>query len=745
MKPADVNIVYNNTSSLTGAGQTVAVYGVATPTTADLTGYLSAVNSTQTLSNYTVVSVDGGSNSTDQTNGYHEAAGDTENVLGLAPGAKVRLYAVANALYTSSLGDVLAQVINDQKTDKTITVLTISMDGVEGEQWNQAVITPFSQQFAQLAAAGVTVCVASGDGGSNPNPQAGSGNYYLATAPLAVMYPASDPNVTGVGGTVLDFNNTTTVAPITWTWNEVTTAPSGGGISGIFDRPSWQTGPGVPAGTKRCVPDVSIAYSAYYIFENGAYNSFGGTSASAPAFAAYVALFNQARASAGKAPLGLLGPSIYPYLGTAAFNDITQSDPEAIANGGTPGNGAYLPGPGYDLCSGVGSPNFNNLLTVLTGGTLPTSPPPTVNITQAANQTVANGSVAITLISQETNASYVQWYLNGVAIPNAGNTTLVVDPTAATEGHYTVTATNMSGTASADAGSIVVTTDAWIVNLSARVYAETGANLLIAGFVTTGPDNKALLIRGDGPALKGFGITDALMDPKLTLDNNLGNTLATTTTWSTTLDPVFTQVGAFTLTPGSGDTALLESLPASAYTALVVSQTTNNGVALAEIYDADSLAPTDRLVNISARAFVGTGGNILIGGFVIGGNTPQTVVIRGDGPALAEFGLTGALSNTTLTLSNSTGAIVTNTGWGNPQVLTSLGVQLTFSNPYVLQTVVIQPLTAALSAKVGAFALAEGSNDSAFVATLPPGAYTVQLAGTNGSTGIALVEIYELR
>ena len=83
--------------------------------------------------------------------------------------------------------------------------------------------------------------------------------------------------------------------------------------------------------------------------------------------------------------------------------------------------------------------------------------------------------------------------------------------------------------------------------------------------------------------------------------------------------------------------------------------------------------------------------------------------------------------------------------WGNPQVLTSLGVQLTFSNPYVLQTVVIQPLTAALSAKVGAFALAEGSNDSAFVATLPPGAYTVQLAGTNGSTGIALVEIYELR
>jgi hypothetical protein len=166
----------------------------------------------------------------------------------------------------------------------------------------------------------------------------------------------------------------------------------------------------------------------------------------------------------------------------------------------------------------------------------------------------------------------------------------------------------------------------------------------------------------------------------------------------------------------------------------VTSQTSNSGVALAEVYDADSGAPTNRLVNLSARAFVGSGANVLIGGFFITGTTPQTVIIRGDGPALAGFGLAGALQAATITLSNGSGTVATDTGWRNaPTAGSAAG------------GIVIQPLTAALSAKVGAFALAAGSGDSAIVVTLPPGAYTAQVAGMNGSTGVALVEIYELR
>jgi hypothetical protein len=300
-----------------------------------------------------------------------------------------------------------------------------------------------------------------------------------------------------------------------------------------------------------------------------------------------------------------------------------------------------------------------------------------------------------------------------------------------------VVVTNSEGSASASAGTLSVSTDAWIVNLSARVYAETGANLLIAGFVTTGPDTKSLLIRGDGPALKGFGISNALTDPKLTLFTAAGATVASTTSWSTSLDATFAQVGAFSLTPGSGDTALLENVAAGGYTAQVVSQTTNNGVALAEIYDADALAPKDRLINISARAWVGTGGNLLIGGFVIGGHTPQTVLIRGSGPALNGFGLTGTLPNPVLGLYDSKSVLMaSNTGWSNtPVVSATEGIS---ANQ-------VQAATAALSSKVGAFGLTAGSADSAMVVTLPPGAYTAQVSDANGLTGIALVEIYELR
>ena len=348
-----------------------------------------------------------------------------------------------------------------------------------------------------------------------------------------------------------------------------------------------------------------------------------------------------------------------------------------------------------------------------------------------------NGSAAIILTASATGSptSY-QWYLNGIAIAGATGAEEVVYPTAANEGAYTVTVTNSLGSASATAGALSVTTDAWLVNLSARAYAETGTNLLIAGFVTTGTSNKSLLIRGDGRPLAGYGITDYLPDPQLTLFDSAGIALVSTDSWATSLDSVFTQVGAFGLTTGSHDTALLESLPPAAYTAQVVSETTNDGVALAEIYDADSGAPTNRLINISARAFVGTGENILIGGFVISGSSPQTVIIRGDGPALTAFDVPGALANPALTLFNSSGSVIaSNTGWGNALVNGSAATT----------GIKVQPLTAALSAKVGAFALTNGSNDSALIATLPPGVYTAQIAGANNTTGVALVELYELR
>ena len=179
--------------------------------------------------------------------------------------------------------------------------------------------------------------------------------------------------------------------------------------------------------------------------------------------------------------------------------------------------------------------------------------------------------------------------------------------------------------------------------------------------------------------------------------------------------------------PGS---ALLETLPGGPYTAQIAGASGDTGVALAEIYDATAAGAytpaSPRLTNISARVQVGTGANILIAGFVIGGTTSKTVLIRGSGPALAAFGLSGVLPDPQLQLYQSNGdgtstLLESDTGWsGNAQI-------------------------AAAAASVGAFSWgASDTPDSAILVTLPPGAYTAQISGSSGDAGIALVEIYDV-
>ena len=171
------------------------------------------------------------------------------------------------------------------------------------------------------------------------------------------------------------------------------------------------------------------------------------------------------------------------------------------------------------------------------------------------------------------------------------------------------------------------------------------------------------------------------------------------------------------------DTAILQPFSPGAYTAQVNGANATSGIALAELYDADTGTPTTRLLNISARANVTGGINNLVAGFVITGNSSETVLIRGAGPALAvaPFNLTGALTAPTLTLNNSAGTVIaTNSAWGGSAAL-----------------------SAAFSS-TGAFPFAAGSNDAAILVTLAPGTYTATVSGAGGATGIGLVEIYEV-
>jgi hypothetical protein len=187
-----------------------------------------------------------------------------------------------------------------------------------------------------------------------------------------------------------------------------------------------------------------------------------------------------------------------------------------------------------------------------------------------------------------------------------------------------------------------------------------------------------------------------------------------------TLAAVFARVGAFPLTIGSTDAALVTTLTPGNYT-VQISDPAGEGNALAEIYDAGAAGTSDspRLVNLSTRANVTGTSQILTGGFVIAGNTAKRVLVRAVGPGLARFGVTGTLADPRVTVSGATGVVAENDNWTGSEA-------------------------ASLAAASGAFALPDGSRDAVLVLTLASGAYTAQVAGVNGASGIALLEVYEI-
>ena len=345
---------------------------------------------------------------------------------------------------------------------------------------------------------------------------------------------------------------------------------------------------------------------------------------------------------------------------------------------------------------------------------------------------VSGGTVAFYAVA--SNATSYQWMWNG-STPVAGATSsiLLISNASASAGTYTCVATNASGSATSNPATLTITPTTNIgrlINISTRAQVGTGANILIDGFVIGGQGTSGaepLLVRGSGPALTPLGVSGALPDPELQLFEGT-NVLATNNGWGGNAQVVSTAaaVGAFPWSnTSSKDSALLESESAGAYTAQVSGASNDTGVALIEVYDATpagTYTPTSaRLVNISARVQVGTGGNILIAGFVIGGSTARTVLVRASGPALVPFGVGGTLPDPQLELYSGTTLLASNAGWGGIAEITST------------------------ASSVGAFAWANAtSNDSAILVTLPPGAYTAQVSGASNDTGVALVELYEV-
>ena len=324
------------------------------------------------------------------------------------------------------------------------------------------------------------------------------------------------------------------------------------------------------------------------------------------------------------------------------------------------------------------------------------------------------------------------WYFRGGEFCNTESPVLTLNEvTAAYAGDYMCVASNSAGIARSATATLTLEFSG-LVNLSARANVGTGANVVIPGITVRGTTPKTLLIRAAGPALAGFGVTGALANPVVSIFTATGEKILVNDNWGEVPDvaalrnAAATQ-GAFALPEGSRDAAMLVTLSPGSYTVQVAGAGTGaaaQGVAIVEVYEAD--ASSSALVNLSCRARVGTGADILIAGFAISGTESKRVLIRAIGPTLATLGVAGTLADPRLDVIRqgapaATATVASNDNW-------DAALAPTFSS-------------------VGAFGLSPGSKDAALVVTLPPGSYTAQVSGVGTGTaaqGVAIVEVYEL-
>jgi hypothetical protein len=260
---------------------------------------------------------------------------------------------------------------------------------------------------------------------------------------------------------------------------------------------------------------------------------------------------------------------------------------------------------------------------------------------------------------------------------------------------------------------------------------------MIAGTVVDGVTPKQFLIRGIGPALGQFGVSAVATDPVLSVYDGTGRLVSSNTGWSSNLNAAAigtatTSVGAFPLAANSKDCALLLTLNPGSYTFQVSNPTGTVGNALVEAYDLDAIGATStRTINISTRGQVGTGDGILIAGLAVKGQSSRTLLVRGVGPGLTPFGIGDTLVDPALKVLAENGTVLaSNDNWSDS----------TLANGRVITADEVQTAAAAS----GAFVLQAGSKDAALVITLVPGNYTIQVSGANNTSGLALVEAYDV-
>ncbi|RDS84017.1 S53 family peptidase [Dyella psychrodurans] len=340
--PIQIGQLYNFPAGTDGTGETIGIIELGGGfSTTDLNTYFSGLGITPPK--VIAVSVDGGQNQPGGGDADIEVMLDIEMAGALAPGATIAVYFTPNT--DQGFYDAISQAAHD--TTNKPSVISISWGGPE-DSWNSASRTAMETALQDAAALGVTVTVAAGDNGSSDGESDGQPH---------VDFPASSPYSLACGGTTLDTSGTTIQSEVVWNETASNEGATGGGVSIEYDLPTWQQNANVPKSPSgsagRGVPDVAgnaDPATGYQVLADGQSQVIGGTSAVAPLWAALIARLNQKLGT----PVGDVHAALY-QIGESAFRDITQGN-----------NGSYQAGPGWDACTGLGSPNGQALLNALT-------------------------------------------------------------------------------------------------------------------------------------------------------------------------------------------------------------------------------------------------------------------------------------------------------------------------------------------------------------------------------------------
>jgi hypothetical protein len=369
---------------------------------------------------------------------------------------------------------------------------------------------------------------------------------------------------------------------------------------------------------------------------------------------------------------------------------------------------------------GGGTPTPTATATATSTPTATATSTPTATATSTPTATATATATPVTSPTPTATATATA-SATATATPVTSPTpTATATATASPTATATATASPASSpTPTATATATPTAVPAQALNLSSRLRVETGDKLMIGGFIISGNTPKKVIIRGMGPFLSSFGITDFLHDPYLELRSSNNTLLQSNDNWKDTQQAEIQNSG---LAPNDDrEAVIITTLTPGTYTALLTGKGGTTGVGLVEVYDANPTADS-QLSNLSTRGFVQGGNDVLIAGYVLGGSNTgnDRIAIRGLGPSLAQFGLNPVLADPTLELHDENGnTLITNDDWATDPVSAAnlIANNLAPSNP----------------------------KEAAIFTSLPPGTFTAILAGKNGGTGIGIVEVYNLK